>query len=112
MIEVIKFSIEKLREWFAKNSAVHIKLPDGWFGRPYDNLYCVDSICEENDRVIIRNIDDSMVITFDRNASILEKANAIVVSDFDQMTFLFINGDYRFFREYSDGNLMIGHWFD
>lgn len=38
---------------FAERGAVGLKLPSGWFGRPYDTLFQLSGITEQGDDLVI-----------------------------------------------------------
>lgn len=33
-----------MRDWFHQHEGVGLELPDGWFGRPYDNVHQITNI--------------------------------------------------------------------
>jgi hypothetical protein len=52
-----------VRGWLEATGAVGLVLPDGWFGRPYDNQHRVTRIEARGPRVVLA-LDDRLVLTF------------------------------------------------
>jgi len=41
---------QTVEEWFSREWGGSLYLPDGWFGRPYDNQHCLSSFRQINNR--------------------------------------------------------------
>ena len=53
-----------IKDWFKKNIGGALLFPDGWFGRPYDNIHTLSDI-EENDNYLqIKLGDGDTMLTF------------------------------------------------
>ncbi len=48
-------------DWFGRTSGGSLRLPSGWFGRPYDNLHRLTSAQMVGDRLVIV-LDDRMAL--------------------------------------------------
>jgi hypothetical protein len=47
-------SLNEIKQWFEKNGKMEFELPDGYFGRPGDNLDVLNSIFIETDALVIK----------------------------------------------------------
>lgn len=55
-------AVNKISEWFnVYKGSISIKLPDGWIGRPYDNIYFLESIETHGDYIEI-GFDDNFML--------------------------------------------------
>ncbi len=55
--------IESIKKWFELHyGGIHIILPDGWLGRPYDNSYFIKDIKIDDDFFEIVFNDDFMIM--------------------------------------------------
>ena len=50
-----------IQKWFKKNIGGSLLLPDGWFGRPYDNIHLLTSI-DETSNCLRMTLDDGYVV--------------------------------------------------
>ncbi len=48
-------------DWFGRTGGGSLRLPNGWFGRPYDNLHQLTSAQMVDDRLVIV-LDDRMIL--------------------------------------------------
>lgn len=53
--------VELVREWFGAHRTASLILPDGWFGRPYDNQHVVTLAAGSNGHLVIE-LDDEIVL--------------------------------------------------
>src|SRR5689334_11307216 len=53
-----------LRAFFAEHEVASLRLPSGWFGRPYDNWHQLTETTREGSDVLVR-LDDTQVLTLD-----------------------------------------------
>ena len=75
-----------MKNWFAKNEVFGITLPDGWFGRPYDNHHRLTLIDDRKNKLLVE-VDEQLffLITKPVKCSVLD--GNLVISDFKQVTF-------------------------
>ena len=71
-----------LRDWFGQVSAAGLKLPSGWFGRPYDNLHRLSSAQLIADRLTIV-LDEQMILMLARPTAVRYRNGNLVISGFD-----------------------------
>ncbi len=55
---------DAVRAFFSEHEVASLRLPSGWFGRPYDNQHRLTEAGTELDRLVIR-LDGSQVLTLD-----------------------------------------------
>ena len=55
---------DAVRTFFAEHEVASLRLPLGWFGRPYDNWHQLTETATEGSEVLIR-LDDSQVLTLE-----------------------------------------------
>lgn len=53
--------VSHVAEFFRVHPSVGVKLPSGWFGRPYDNIYHLVSIDVEDNRLSLQFNDWSLL---------------------------------------------------
>lgn len=56
-------ALAAIREFFTSVGQAGLVLPDGWFGRPHDNLHQLTRI-EGNDESLVVELDGQLVLTF------------------------------------------------
>lgn len=54
--------LNAIRRWFDQHHGGGLVLPDGWFGRPYDNHHRLTDLQECDDDIVIV-LDDNVTIT-------------------------------------------------
>lgn len=76
----------KIHNWFLKHKSGGLILPDGWFGRPYDNLHQLTGISEKESSLEI--ILDTMIkIKFVSLKSIHTNNKELILSNFEKVYF-------------------------
>jgi hypothetical protein len=56
-------SEETVKHWFADQGGGTLQLPDGWFGRPWDNFHQLTWVALRPQRLIVE-IDEQLMLTF------------------------------------------------
>jgi hypothetical protein len=74
-----------LSRWFQDSGGAGLKLPSGWFGKPYDNLHQLTAITVLGGRLIIV-LDSQMILTLAHPSDVHVENNRIVVSGFTHGT--------------------------
>lgn len=59
---VVPPRVETIRSWFLRNDGGSLELPDGWFGRPYDNVHRLTNVSLHADALHLA-LDDRLFIT-------------------------------------------------
>jgi hypothetical protein len=79
-------TVKPMKKWFAKNKVFGLILPEGWFGRPYDNNHRL-TLLEERKNKLIVEVDEQLyfLLTKPLECSIVD--GNLVISNFQQLTF-------------------------
>ncbi len=77
---------ELLINWLNQKKKFGIILPDGWFGRPMDNLHEVTWWIERTNKFIIE-IDSQLYITLTKPIKLNSKKDSLIISNFLQCIF-------------------------
>ncbi|HGY9594063.1 hypothetical protein [Vibrio campbellii] len=76
----------EIESWIESNAVFGLKLPDGWFGRPYDNQHRLTWIAERDNKLILE-FDNQMYLTFTKPIQLKVSDSEFIVDDFQQLTF-------------------------
>lgn len=68
----------KVREWFEKVGAASMELPDGWFGRPYDNQHRLTWAVVRDSKLIVE-LDEQVHLILSEVAGLEEDDRALIV---------------------------------
>jgi hypothetical protein len=93
--------VDILNKWFAKNRNCGLILPDGWLGRPYDNIYSLESASENNTEMSIKLSESINLVISKPLVCRLESNDLFVVGSF-KIILISQNFDSR---EYSGGTV-------
>jgi hypothetical protein len=100
-------NVDIVRRWFEARSGGSLMLPDGWYGRPYDNLHCLTSVSDDG-RSLTIELDDHLTLRFDGRVSITRKGTDLVLSLFDKLVFkwrAFGTSKAEGVKEFSEGEV-------
>lgn len=75
-----------VEKWFQRTGGGGLILPDGWFGRPYDNIHQLIYI-ESRPKKVIIELDGQLYLIITEPTSALEKDNELTLSGFTQCVF-------------------------
>ena len=77
-----------IEEWQKDNMTFGLVLPDGWFGRPYDNSHTITWSADRPYRLLIE-IDNQNLLVITKTKSFLAFVDKkdIVITNFAQVTF-------------------------
>ena len=78
--------IRFISQWFEREEGAGLVLPDGWYGRPFDNLLNLISI-ERDAIVLVIELDSGLVLHFTGLRNIQSHGHDLVFSDFDSLQF-------------------------
>jgi hypothetical protein len=70
--------------WFERADGVSIKLPRGWFGRPYDNMHKLTWSIQRPNRILME-FDNQTLLTFTGATTIVIGGSELVVANFQQL---------------------------
>lgn len=100
--------VSVVNDWLAKNASISGPiLPDGWFGRPYDNLYQhneIQVVCS-NDGIRVDLDSNTRLIIYNLLTVEVEKEN-LVFKDFDRVVFSW-GTKYENTKEFTAGNVKL-----
>ena len=104
------FSLDRrIKFFFLRRRSCGLKLPNGWFGRPYDNgLSLVEA--EVRDDALIIEPDHPLRLIFHGIPTLESKANGLHLTNFDALVFEWkeVGGDQRPHREiYTSGEVYL-----
>ena len=102
------FSLDRrIKFFFLRRRSCGLKLPNRWFGRPYDNgLSLVEA--EVRDDALIIEPDHPLRLIFHGIPTLESKANGLHLTNFDALVFEWkeVGGDQRPHREiYTSGEV-------
>jgi hypothetical protein len=75
-----------ISRWFQEERGGSPELPDGWFGRPMDNVHQLTFIVQRP-RKLIMELDEQLYLIFTELGSIRIDGPEIVFSEFQQLVF-------------------------
>lgn len=75
-----------LEKWFKRTGGGGLILPDGWFGRPYDNFHQLTYIKSRPQKVLIE-LDEKLYLIITKPTSTEEKGNELILAGFIQCVF-------------------------
>src|SRR6266511_1086840 len=55
---------DTVKRWFADHEFGHLQLPDGWFGKPWDNQHALTFVVSRPERLLIE-IDEQLLLVLD-----------------------------------------------
>lgn len=79
-------SYELIDNWFAIKKGAGLILPDGWFGRPHDNVHSLTYI-EIRPHKLLLELDNQLLLIFTDVGSVYLEENELCFKDFSQLVF-------------------------
>ena len=76
----------EIEKWIKKNESFGLKLPDGWFGRPYDNQHKITWMQERPNKLIIE-LDEQLFLIFTKPTVVEPSGKDLTISGFKQLSF-------------------------
>lgn len=83
---MLKAIVHVVQNWFDRAGGGGLVLPDGWFGRPYDNIHRLNAI-ESNGDLLRIELDDRLVLTFKKPSNARICNSELLVEDFESLSF-------------------------
>ncbi|MDF1698654.1 MAG: hypothetical protein P1U56_22570 [Saprospiraceae bacterium] len=81
-----KYINKVLEDWNKEFPRFGIELPNGWFGRPYDNIHLLTYIIERDNKIILE-VDKQLYLIFTKPIAIEINESTLIISDWEQFTF-------------------------
>lgn len=75
-----------VQRWFNEKHGGGLLLPDGWHGRPYDNLHLLTSV-EETDDTLTVILDQKLTLHFDDLKSVDARKAELIFAQFGKLRF-------------------------
>ena len=84
----MKENKEIIKEWFLSTWGGGLIMPDGWFGRPYDNIHQLDSFSKSDGRYMLRLDGGLLELIFYGDGIIISTSKTeLIFSNFDSLDF-------------------------
>ncbi len=100
---------ETVQTWFNDEGGGSLLLPDGWYGRPYDNQHALTSI-EESGETLTVVLDQKLTLCFEGLKSVKMQKRELTLGPFKKLRFLgesFGADGNRCIKEYQTGDAKI-----
>ena len=78
--------IKQINNWFKNYNGGGLITPDGWFGRPYDNIHMLTCLIVRSTKVILE-LDEQLLLTFTDLKSISDKGTELIFENYSQCVF-------------------------
>ena len=75
-----------IRDWFAREWGGTLLLPDGWYGRPYDNQHALTGLDERDDQLTLE-LDARLKLVFRGLKTVTLDGKDLVLRDFESLIF-------------------------
>jgi hypothetical protein len=75
-----------VQHWFEKEWGGSLLLPDGWYGRPYDNQHALTSV-DQNGGTLTVVLDGKLTLDFEGLKSVEARAGELVFGSFEKLIF-------------------------
>ena len=79
-------TVEIIQRWFARTWGGGLILPDGWFGRPYDNIHRLTDLSESPGSLHIE-LDNQLSLTFSGDVRVNDNGNELLIEGYSQLSF-------------------------
>ena len=97
-----------VEQWFRDQWGGSLMLPDGWYGRPYDNQHSLTSVKESGD-ILVLILDQKLELRFEGLMSVSPRNQELVFGPFNKLRFECEGYDdgRRLSKEYRTGEVKI-----
>ena len=98
-----------IQKWFKDEGGGSLVLPDGWYGRPYDDQHAVTSI-DESGEALALVLDQKLALHFEGLKSVQVWKRELVFGPFDKLCFeweAYGTGGEHGAKEYGTGEVKI-----
>ncbi len=100
---------EIIKRWFDEEFGGSLVLPDGWYGRPYDNQHALTSVAESGNTLTVV-LDQKLTLRFEGLKSVEPRKRELVFGPFEKLRFdweSFGSSGQRGTKEYEAGEVRI-----
>ncbi len=101
--------VDVIKRWFETEWGGSLLLPDGWYGRPYDNQHALTSVEESDERLVII-LDRKLILRFEGLKAVKTEKHTLVLGPFEKLSFdsESLNTDGKLVtKEYQTGEVRI-----
>lgn len=77
---------EMIEQWFDAEWGGGMVLPDGWFGRPYDNQHFLTSVAENANELTL-TLDEILHLRFEGLKSVRVDGHELILGPFEHLRF-------------------------
>jgi hypothetical protein len=97
-----------VQQWFNVEMGGSLHLPDGWYGRPYDNQHMLTAINESGSDLSI-TLDYNLILSFEGLQSVAPTSRELVFGPFSKLRFEWMDAQdgRRRTKDYSGGEAKI-----
>lgn len=97
-----------IQQWFDTEWGGSMVLPDGWFGRPYDNQHSLTSVTESGDELTLV-LDEILHLRFVGLKSVRIEGHELIFGPFKELRFEWTpyGGGKLTTKDYRDGEVKI-----
>lgn len=78
---------ELIQEWFRKRLGGGLVLPNGWFGRPYDNIHQLSELIEDGEKLSLSLDGGQLILNFEGAPQIEATHEELVFTGFRSLRF-------------------------
>tara|TARA_R110002049_G_scaffold290063_1_gene473301 strand:+ start:517 stop:849 length:333 start_codon:yes stop_codon:yes gene_type:complete len=75
-----------IQNWFTRTWGGGLVLPDGWFGRPFDNIHRLTDVSQSSGLLRIV-LDDQLTLTFNGDVSVKDNGDELVIDGYSELSF-------------------------
>ena len=90
---------QNLRSWIRHSNSLSLFLPDGPYGRPFDNQYFFQDLAEQETETIL-TLSDGISLKFSGSIETSIEGNKLFIRGFDRFDFIL---DNKIDRTFYDG---------
>lgn len=97
-----------IQQWFDAQFGGSLLLPDGWYGRPYDNQHMLTAIAESDHDLSIA-LDNRLTLHFEGLQGVTSTAPELIFGPFRKLRFEWdrVGGGQHQVKEYDGGEVKI-----
>lgn len=89
-------AIEKIEKWASERTSFYFFLPDGPYGRPFDNQYTVESV-DLTDKGIEINFNGGLSLYFTGEPEVVDEGCNLLINNYHICSFKEYNKLLKFF---------------
>lgn len=78
--------VEKIEKWVSERTSFYFFLPDGPYGRPFDNQYMVESVTLTDKGIEIKFTDD-LALYFTGEPEVVDEGCNLLINRYNQCLF-------------------------